>query len=368
MIRCSAFLAGGLVIAAVAHANVMAAGGFASPGAPLQVALALGLAVGAVAVGRAWATRRWALSALLALALVAGEGFVLIGTAERTIGARDASAAPLVAAAETRTRAEARVRAAEAALAAAPPTSPRLAAAIAAKAVAEARALEDAAKKTCAANCRALLEGTKAEAGREVDAARAEFDTLRAKAEAELAQARTAMAALPAPRSASPLADRLGVPAWLLDVLAAALASLAANGLGAGLLAFAAHGGPSGRIQRIGAAAPNERPATAMDIVTDIPRAQTGPEESGAHVARFAVEMLRSEPKGALPVKQIPALYREWATRSGVGLVAPDALASELKALISRAGLVIAAVDGEPTILGVALRVSIATERPTKVA
>lgn len=42
----------------------------------------------------------------------------------------------------------------------------------------------------------------------------------------------------PLPR---PLADRLGMPARLLDLLTAALGSIAANGLAVGLIAFAAH-------------------------------------------------------------------------------------------------------------------------------
>ncbi len=60
--------------------------------------------------------------------------------------------------------------------------------------------------------------------------------------EAKIKAAQGDVAANPAPASATPLADRTGVPAWLIDLGLAALLSLAANGLGASLVAIGARG------------------------------------------------------------------------------------------------------------------------------
>ena len=242
MIRSLALIAGLALVGAAAHVNILACGGYTQPTAIITLALAIGVAVGSVAIGNAAQNKRRTLAVFIAIGLLCGEGYALIATGERTISARDASVAPITAAVETRKLAEARVVAAELALASVAATSPRLESAIAAKAAAETRAMDDASKKSCAANCRALLEAATATAAREVDAARDEIAGFRLKAELRLAEARAAVIALPAYRSASPLADRLGIAAWALDLLAAGLLSIGVNGLGAALIALSAHG------------------------------------------------------------------------------------------------------------------------------
>ena len=241
MIRSLALIAGIALVGAAAHVNIVACGGYTQPTAIITLALAIGVAVGSVAIGNAAQNKRRTLAVFIAIGLLCGEGYALIATGERTISARDASVAPLTAAVETRKLAEARVAAAELALASVAATSPRLDSAIAAKAAAETRAMDDASKKSCAANCRALLEAATATAAREVDAARAEIAGFRLKAEVRLTDARAAVIALPTYRSASPLADRLGIAAWALDLLAAGLLSIGVNGLGAALIALSAH-------------------------------------------------------------------------------------------------------------------------------
>ena len=123
-----------------------------------------------------------------------------------------------------------------------PTTSARLEAALSAKAVADAAVVEKSAEHGCAANCRALLQAQVDAAAAEVAGARQELAAKHAAAENELVEARTALAEAKEPPSATPLADRLGLPAWILDLLTAGLGSMAANGLGCGLIAFAAHG------------------------------------------------------------------------------------------------------------------------------
>jgi MarR family len=50
---------------------------------------------------------------------------------------------------------------------------------------------------------------------------------------------------VPQQRSAAPLADRLGVQAWAIDLIAALLLSVGANGLAATLIAWSASAGPA---------------------------------------------------------------------------------------------------------------------------
>ena len=70
---------------------------------------------------------------------------------------------------------------------------------------------------------------------------RAAVDAARELMQREIDGARTALANAPLPSSASPLADRLGVQPWELDLLGAGLRSFACTVLAGGLLAFAAH-------------------------------------------------------------------------------------------------------------------------------
>jgi hypothetical protein len=284
MIRSLALTAGLALVGAAAHVNILACGGYAQPTAVITLALAIGVAVGSVAIGNAAQNKRRTLAVFIALGLLCGEGYALIATGERTISARDASVAPITAAVEVRKLAEARVASAELGLAGVAATSPRLEAAIAAKAAAETRAMDDASKKSCAANCRALLEAATATAAREVDAARAEITGFRSNAELRLTEARAAVAALPARRSASPLADRLGVAAWALDLLAAGLLSIGVNGLGAALIALSAHG----RGAAHGGAAHGRLPGLEVAAVMAPTVAQLDPPKSIASITSAA--------------------------------------------------------------------------------
>src|SRR6185503_6051508 len=86
-----------------------------------------------------------------------------------------------------------------------------------------------AADKGCFAICRQLLQAQVNTAAVEVAAARAEIEAKRAVPEDKLKQAQAALAMLPLPPSATPLADRLGITGWTLELSQAWLASLAAT-------------------------------------------------------------------------------------------------------------------------------------------
>lgn len=89
---------------------------------------------------------------------------------------------------------------------------------------ANAASVAEAAKPGCKANCRALLEAQVT------------------NATTALNDARKLASANPKPTaSGTPLADRLGVPAWAIDLTAAALTSISLTLLAAGLIAFGAH-------------------------------------------------------------------------------------------------------------------------------
>lgn len=203
-LRSIAFLTGMGILAGAAHVTIVHGGGYGEAQAVLTVAIAAGVAVGALAIGGT--SGRPAITAWLVMAILAGEAFGFLSTAERIVIHREAQAAPLHGQAEAYAKANARVKAAEAA-----------------KRAADQAVIDKSAEKGCQANCRQLLQGQATAAA------------------GDLTKARAAADAIKAPASATPLADRLGLPAWGLDLLTAALGSLAANGLACGLIAFAGH-------------------------------------------------------------------------------------------------------------------------------
>jgi hypothetical protein len=240
-LRVSAFVVGIALLGATAHVTIHHTGGYGSAHAALTLAIAAGVGVGALCIGAAWAAQRIGLATWLVLAICAGEAFGFLSTAERLVVAREALQAPLRVAQEAFTRARARVAEATQALAALPGTSPRLDAALAAKTAADAAAVAKSAERGCAENCRRLLQAQVDASALEVDAARAEVDAIRKRFQGDLVDAHVGLTRLQVPISATPLADRLGLPAWFLDLLTAGLGSIAANGLACGLIAFAAH-------------------------------------------------------------------------------------------------------------------------------
>lgn len=315
--RFGAGLVGLAIIGCIAHAAVAAGGGHGAHGAPLLMALACGLAVGSVAVGVAWRERRWLIAILIGAGLVAGEGYALLLTSERTLEAREQKQAPIRAALAAGSKALERVAAAERALDNAS-TSPRLERALAAKATADVAVVAKAAERDCAVNCRALLEQQVAAAAAEVAAARADLSVLRGAAEAEFEAAWARLAALPAPASASPLADRLGIDGWQVDLAAAVLASLAANGLGAFLLAFAAHG----------------RSSRSSDSFEPAAR-----RSAAAEADAFAREVFRPQPGGRIAIADIKDAYQAWCRGRGLDPLPNQEFGRELAALFASVGL-----------------------------
>lgn len=292
--------AGGLLIGCATWANIVKSGGwYDNPQAPAMAALAAGLAVGAGVVGY-MGTRRKVLAGLTVLGLLAGEGFALMMTSERTIEVRDAKQAPIRAAHAARQDATARIAYLETA-AAGLVTTPRLAQTVQALAELEAKAITTSAEKFCKVECRNQLTASTEAARAAVQAARDDLAAQQLAARERVAQARAALAAMPVMASASPLADRLGVAPWLVDITAAVLFSVAANGLGAFLVAFAAHTLPPVTPPGIRIAAP------ANDVVLD-PGPGTPSESSDDPVVNW-VRAYQARRGRAPAIKEVQAAH-----------------------------------------------------------
>jgi hypothetical protein len=241
MARAIAATVGALILAAAAHVTIQSTGGYGSGHSWVTISVAAGVAAGSVFSGMAWSEGRHALSVLLVVAIVAGEAYGLIATAERLITAREAAQAPLRQLAEDRTRAQGALVAATAALQGFPTSTPRLDRALIDKAATDAAVVAKSAERGCVENCRRLLQAQADAAEQEVTRAREDMDRQKRDAQTRVANATAVVDALRPPASATPLADRLGWPAWLLDLLQSALGSIAANGLACFLMVFGAH-------------------------------------------------------------------------------------------------------------------------------
>jgi hypothetical protein len=339
--------------------------GLADPYAWQILSIAGGVAWGAVVLGRAWSEGRKTLAVMLCLAMAGAEAFGFLQTAERIVADSEGSQAPARDAQADHDRASKRVTEAETALSAIPNETARLKRALQAKKDADSAALAKSAEKGCVANCRALLEQQVQNAINEVTSARAEIEAMRRDASAELANARKALEAVKAPASGTPLADRIGMPAWKIDLLKAGLGSLAANGLGALLIAYGAHQRhkiepkPAPDMASAVAAAPvavkkTSRPPTkAAAAVRQI--ADQSPEARRQHAAQFGVECLKPDPAGVVTPGRLVKRYTEWCEAKKIQALPAPELASELNALFATAGIQMEKRGNELVVRGVSV-------------
>ena len=77
------------LIAAAAHATITAGGAYGTPSSFMTIALAVGVVGGAVAVGATLREKRHTLALAILAALVVGEGYALVSTAERVVVQRE---------------------------------------------------------------------------------------------------------------------------------------------------------------------------------------------------------------------------------------------------------------------------------------
>ncbi len=343
--RALIFLAGGGLLAAATHANILETGGYGTPQSWQYIAMSIALAVCSAGVGIASAHGRHAIVIGMVGGMIAGEAFLLIKTAERAIAAREIEQAPFKQAIKHRADLLAKLKAEEAKLNA--DTSKRLEAALRAQEIVNKEIATQAALPGCAKNCRKLLQNRADTAALEVKAARAELKTRQSGLEQEIAQIRSSLAALPPTRSPTPLADRLGVASWLIDVIAAGLLSIGLNVLAAILFAFSGHGWNH---------KPASKPAAASPSVVEAPPRLKPVDDPAQHAAQYA--LARMQPATGQTTKLIDMItdYEAWCAAQGLECLPQGAIAVELSHLFQGQGFRGTMIKNEPHIIGIAIR------------
>ena len=305
VLRTLAVIAGVGILAAVAHATITATGGYGwNTNAPLTIALAAGVALGAPVASLS----RPSLAIVLCLALLAGEAYGFLATANWHVANIEAQAAPIHDAEVRHVAAKERLEAAE--------RSDVVRRAIDVQTAHASEAMARSAEKSCNAVCKATIADTARTDQAAVDAARK-------TRQHDIDEARIALANAPLPGSASPLADRLGVQAWELDLLGAGLRSFACTVLAGGLLAFAAH-------PRTDAAPPEP---------DDVPARKK--------VARFMVDRLEAAPRSRVESADLYSAFCEWCEVNGARALPAPQFADALVPVLDEVGIKRKAAGGD---------------------
>jgi hypothetical protein len=361
--RILAMLGGAVLLGAVAHVTVTSTGGYGAPHSYLTLAVAFGVACGSVFSGMAWSAGRYSLAVLFVVCIVGGEAYGVMQTANRLVAASEHTQAPLREYAREYARAKERVEAAETKAKNLPTTSSRLEKAEKAKAAAIAAVVDKSAEKGCRENCRQLLQAQVNAAAEDVDKARAELENSKREVEQELASAREALGKLEAPVSATPLADRTGIAAWVLDLITASLGSIAANGLACCLMIFGAHHSAR-RDNRPDTPKAKNADAVVKDVpMQDITRIDAAPlaitaqpVDGREHVARFLRSILQPNQSGESSLRQLHTRYPDWCRQQGVDLLPPVELGQHLRSIVDAIGLECVPVDRDVVIKGAVIR------------
>jgi hypothetical protein len=355
------------LLAATAHIAIVQSGGYGSPHSFIVLAVAAGVGVGALTISVAWNEHRRGLAFAILVALLCGEAWGLIATGERIVISREQLQAPLRERADQHRAAAASLTLAQSAKILSADRS-RLHLAQQRKQTSDDAARSAATDKNCRDNCRLLLQAAVDAALAEVNNARAEIAELENTQAIELSKrvqaATIALANAPMPTSPAPLADRLGLSGWALDLVTATLGSIAANGLAACLLAFGVHkrqtqailGSPSPVVTAL---VPKLEPADP--IAETPPRSKTEPMQPQPvlsaptpkvrqpkpqviernHAARFAVEALKADPNGSIHFTELFATYKAWCASTGQQMLPEHTVGRELAMLFLSTGLTV---------------------------
>lgn len=268
MTRALAALAGCIILGASAFATIQHTGADEAQQALIWAA-AGGLVIGAAIVSHAPGALRWVIVAFLAC----GELYGALSSFERVVETREAKAAVGRAQALAIDKAKTRLADASADLAKAK------------QAVADKAPLKD-----CKVNCRELLQAA-------VDASTADRDA-----------ARAALDALPVPEASDVFAAQTGFAAWKISMALALLLSLATNGLGAALVAYAAH------VPTVAPSAPvlDMQPLVPRIIVADTPGPNGPTVRPGRTEKQQALSDLLNRLGRGEPVPSQDFLAAEW--------------------------------------------------------
>ena len=168
------------------------------------------------------------------------------------------------------------------------------------------------------------------------------------KAVVELDVASRALDGIKQPASATPFADRIGAPAWALDLLRSALGSIAANGLAICLMIFGAHH----KSPRVEVIAPMLTPKQPISAHRPAPATTPAGEDIKQHAARFAVECLK--PGGEADLEAVRTRYGAWCPQGRSFSEAQ--IGGALAMLFGDAGIDVAERDGRLVAVGVSLK------------
>lgn len=344
-------LAGLVALGASGYMAIMASGGAASASTPGTVAIIVVLAVGAAAIGHALAGHHIAIAVVIGFGMVAGEAGAMLQTAQRISAAREAMRAPITAIAIKRRDAVNELARAEAAEPT-PADRSRLDAAERTKNEADKAARDKSAEQGCRQNCRLLLQAAVDNAAREVEKATAELavhDAGQALAIAKRVNAaKSTIAALPPQQSATPLADNLGWPEWLLDLFEALALSLAINLPASALIALGVKMGSTRRPLKINAVDVTMVKPKRRSLVTS----RTTPRDALGEAERFGLDMLRPERDARLLPGELRAAYLDWCLASSIEPLPMSKIAPALGMLFRKAGITVE----EGAAIGVALK------------
>ena len=254
VLRGLAIIIGLGAIAAVTHGTVLATGGYGW-NTPASFYIALGCVQAGLAMALGAGMVRGILPKLAAVVLlVMCEAANFLATVDLQLTAAEDAAAPIHDAAAKRASAEAWVTRLD--------RDDRVRRAEATAAKVQSDAMAKSAEKGCAANCRAVLEAQVREVTTAVEEARQSLQL-------EQRQARTALDKAPLPPSATPLADKTGWQAWMIDLLKVGFRGFAVSIGAAILLAAGTHrwGGKCIRTYALAALVP-ETSATKLRVVS----------------------------------------------------------------------------------------------------
>lgn len=340
-----------LMLGGAAHVNALALGGYGTHLGMMLPLIALGVAAASLRSGAVWREGRRQLAIATVFCIVGAEVFGFMLTAERIVGAREAAQAEAKGILARRQVASDRLKKAEAGLAAALQATPQLQSALDAKRAVNEAILRDSAKNGCRENCRQLLQAQAGNAEAEVARLRLALDSEREGAQREVAAARVALSALPPSITESPLADRLGVPSWVLDLMSSAFGSVALNGLACCLLAAGSHGARLSQ-QRV-------RYATNVDQLTPAvaPRMIEVVQKSAGAPTKFVSECIRPAALKETPLTAVYAAYEGWCERSGHEPVGQAEFAKRLADLFAKASIRVARKQGRLQVVGIDLLV-----------
>ena len=322
--------------------------------------MAAGVAGGSIFGGMAWAADRRLLTAAFVVCIVAGEAFGFLQTANRLVAGTEATQAPLREHAEAHAKAAKRLEVANTAVDRLPATSPRLEKAEAAKKVADAAVVAKAGERGCVSNCRHLLEKAVDDAATEVKAARAALDASNQKARDELASARAALAGMKAPESPTPLADRTGIPAWVLELFGAGFGALAANGLACCLMIFGGHHHRQPHVQAVTSlspcptgSCPRRRPQAGGLAAPRAGRRGRRPRRTALRRSRANASLRRARPTCR---RSRPASWHGGLSAAATGGSPARKIGRALADLLQESGVAVMERDGRLIAVGISLK------------